>query len=206
MAFNAEPSAIRVSRQLARMPHIQMRIARATGGIIPDDPSNPFTGPLVSDVAGRTDQINTHVPSGAYVIPADIVSSIGEGNSLSGLKVLQHMFTASPRNAPTAPYAGSAGPYGSSMPRAIAGAGEGIPRAPTPGLTTQSKGGRAKTAVGHPAPVVVAGGEFIIHPDDVAKIGGGSVDRGHKILDEWVKHRREETIKILKRLPGPAKS
>lgn len=191
--FNGEPSAIRVQRQLMRMPRVPTRIARASGGIIPDDPSNPFTGALVSDVPGRTDRINTHVPSGSYVIPADIVSAVGEGNSLSGLKVLSHMFTASPRNAPLTPYTGSAGPYGSQLPSAVPGKGLSIPRA---------AGGN----VGHAAPVVVAGGEFVIHPDDVAKIGEGSVKKGHKVLDQFVKDYRAKTIKTLQKLPGPAKS
>jgi hypothetical protein len=29
-----------------------------------------------------------HVPSGSYVIPADIVSSFGEGNTMAGFRVL----------------------------------------------------------------------------------------------------------------------
>lgn len=44
-------------------------------------------GPIHAPVAGRTDHLNMHVPSGAYVIPADIVSSFGEGNTEAGHKV-----------------------------------------------------------------------------------------------------------------------
>ena len=29
-------------------------------------------------------------------------------------------------------------------------------------------------------PVVVAGGEYVIHPDDVTHIGGGDMENGHK--------------------------
>lgn len=208
--FNPEPSAIRVSRQLSRMPKVPTRIGRSMGGIIPDDPSMPFTGPLVSDVPGRTDQINTHVPSGSYVIPADIVSAVGEGNSLNGLKVLSHMFTASPRNAPGGPYTATAAPFGSQMPHPVMGRGESIPTAPAPGLVSQpqphANGGRARAPVGSPAPVIVAGGEFIIHPEDVARIGDGSVHKGHKVLDAFVKAYRAKTIKTLQNLPGPARS
>ncbi len=197
--FNPESAAVRVGRQLMRAPKIQTRIGRAAGGIIPDDPSNPYTGPLVSDVPGRTDNINTHVPSGSYVLPADIVSAIGEGNSLSGLKVLNHMFSGSPRNAPLAPYTATAGPYGSQMPSAVPGRGVGIPHP-----IALARGGKA--AVGSPAPVAVAGGEFIIHPDDVAKVGGGDIHKGHRILDQFVRDYRAKTIKTLQKLPGPAKS
>lgn len=205
---NFESAAVRVGRQLMRAPRLTTRIGRASGGIIPDDPSNPFTGPLVSDVPGRTDNINTHVPSGSYVIPADIVSAVGEGNSLSGLKVLSHMFTASPRNAPAAPYTGSAGPYGSQMPRAAPGSGISIPHPiglSVPSATASlARGG--KSPVGSPAPVAVAGGEFIIHPADVARIGDGNVSKGHKVLDAWVKAERQKLISKLKSLPGPARS
>lgn len=50
------------------------------------------TGPLVSDVPGRTDQHAIDVPEGAYVIPADVVSGLGEGNTLAGMKILENLF------------------------------------------------------------------------------------------------------------------
>lgn len=50
------------------------------------------TGPLLSDVPGRTDHHAIDVPEGAFVIPADIVSGLGEGNTLAGTKILQNMF------------------------------------------------------------------------------------------------------------------
>ena len=49
-------------------------------------------GPIHSAVAGRTDHLPMHVPSGAYVIPADIVSALGEGNTMAGFEVLNDMF------------------------------------------------------------------------------------------------------------------
>ena len=51
-----------------------------------------FVGPLHSDVAGRTDHLPISVPSGAYVIPADIVSALGEGNTMAGFRDLNDMF------------------------------------------------------------------------------------------------------------------
>lgn len=47
------------------------------------------TGPLDSAVAGRTDHLPVSVPPDSYVIPADVVSALGEGNTAAGFKVLQ---------------------------------------------------------------------------------------------------------------------
>jgi len=54
-------------------------------------------------------------------------------------------------------------------------------------------------------PIVAAGGEYVIPPEDVMHLGGGDVDHGHKILDVFVKKMREKTIKTLQGLPGPKK-
>jgi len=45
-------------------------------------------GPIHSPVAGRTDHLPMHVPAGAYVIPAEEVAYIGEGNTLAGFKAI----------------------------------------------------------------------------------------------------------------------
>ena len=52
-------------------------------------------GPIHSPVAGRTDHLPMHVPSGAYVIPADIISAMGEGNTMAGFKVANTIFSLS---------------------------------------------------------------------------------------------------------------
>jgi hypothetical protein len=51
-------------------------------------------GPLMSDVPGRTDHLNISVPEGAFVLPADIVSGLGEGNTAAGMKQVAAMFPA----------------------------------------------------------------------------------------------------------------
>lgn len=48
-------------------------------------------GPIPSPVAGRTDHLPMHVSSGSYVIPADIVSALGEGNTMNGFKIIDDM-------------------------------------------------------------------------------------------------------------------
>lgn len=49
------------------------------------------TGAIKAPVAGRTDHLPMHVPSGSYVIPADIVSAIGEGNTDHGFDIIDYM-------------------------------------------------------------------------------------------------------------------
>lgn len=51
--------------------------------------SDAHTGYIHAPVPGRTDKIDMKVPAGAYVIPADIVSGKGEGNSLAGAKFFE---------------------------------------------------------------------------------------------------------------------
>jgi len=70
-----------------------------------------------------------------------------------------------------------------------------IPRKFAPGGTPHN---------GHPAaPIVAAGGEYVVHPDSVARIGGGDIDVGHDILDRFVKMQRDKHIKDLKGLKPP---
>jgi hypothetical protein len=77
------------------------REARAMGGMSPPKPQTPtasklHVGPIHSPVAGRTDHLPMHVPSGSYVIPADIVSALGEGNTMAGFRTVKTMFSKAP--------------------------------------------------------------------------------------------------------------
>lgn len=63
-------------------------------------------------------------------------------------------------------------------------------------------------AIGGPVklvPIVAAGGEYVISPRSVTKVGEGDIDKGHAILDSFVKQIRQKTIKTLQKLPGPKK-
>jgi hypothetical protein len=339
-----------------------LRTARARGGKV-------HKGAIHSSVAGRTDHLPMHVASGSYVIPADIISAMGEGNSMAGFKVAQNIFSVknitkgtpygekglpysvsaprkaggggadsgqaanpAPSKAPAAPAAapaaaagngrsdrynanqaasaryaqmdnqrygdaipanlqtylpgGSNAQYGQqSKPAANAsgytgawdmingggkgagytglgdmfnGGGMGASRmgpttgvaAPAAGQTGDNRTGFGKNfpkiiGVANPAlgliasgfqkdangvngftragqnlglvqpkaaggatdgvPIVAAGGEYVIPPEDVVHIGGGDLDHGHKVLDAFVKKMRQKTIKTLQSLPGPKK-
>jgi hypothetical protein len=145
----------------------------------PKPPNMPklFHGPIHSPVAGRTDHLPMHVASGSYVIPADIISSMGEGNTMAGFRSAKKIFS----KPAGMPYGQGALPYGAG--------GDHL------------KNGGHTGAV----PVVVAGGEYVIHPDDVTHIGGGDMENGHRILDSFVKKQRAKTVKTLQNLPGPKK-
>lgn len=129
----------------------QARESHADGG---ETERKTFVGPIHSLVAGRTDHLPMHVPSGAYVIPADIVSALGEGNTMAGFRILNDMF----------------------------------------GM--QQIGPEPATEI------IAAGGEYVISPASVERVGG-DIDRGHTILDEFIKKYRAKTVQTLKELPGP---
>ena len=138
-------------------------------------------GPIHSPVAGRTDHLPMHVASGSYVIPADIISAMGEGNTMAGFRVAKNMFSQ-PFYGSGTPYSESGLPYGATSPH-------------------KAEGGEVNTV-----PIVAAGGEYVIHPRDVVKIGRGSLEDGHKLLDQFVLKMRKKTVNVLKNLPGPKKN
>jgi hypothetical protein len=135
------------------------------------------TGPINSTVAGRTDHLPMSTQSGAYVLPADVVGHLGESNTAAGFANLKRMFSGVPRGGGSQPYNHEGGPYG------------------------MARGGETGTV-----PIVAAGGEHILSPDEVRWAGGGDLDTGHKVLDEFVKRIRADLVKTLKKLPGPKKN
>jgi len=143
--------------------------------------SKLFSGPIHSPVAGRTDHLPMHVHSGSYVIPADIISAMGEGNTMAGFKAARRIFSGTPYGQSGSAYGATSAPYGMN-------------------LSGKAHGGEVRAV-----PIVAAGGEYVIHPRDVIRIGNGDLDRGHRELDKFVKKMRRKTIKTLQKLPGPKK-
>lgn len=151
----------------------------ATGGIADGHPEQfamqeqqgvLHAGPLKSQVPGRTDQLPISVARGAFVIPADVVSALGEGNTEAGNNILDQMFSA----------------HGS-----------------TDALRPRSSNTH-RFAQGGVVPIIAAGGEYVVDPESVANIGGGDMEAGHQIMDQFVKNVRAKTIKLLQSLPPPA--
>lgn len=131
--------------------------ARADGGKVGD--TYHHSGLLNSAGPGRTDTINTHVPAGAYVIPADIISGLGQGNTMSGSAIIDRMFPPIPNDKP----------------------------APDK------------------APVVVAGGEHVLSPQQIIN-KFGSLKKGHASLDHWIVIERQKIAKEISKLPNPVGS
>lgn len=155
-------------------------------------------GPILSAVSGRTDAHKGAVPSGSYVVPADIVSGHGQGNTIAGSNVLSSMFKMGPYGVGAGQLKGA-----HTMPKAGT--------APKPmGQSPFARGGSAKhdkhRHIGKPVPVNVAGGEFIIPPEKLMeKYPKMELDSIHKILDAWIVRERKKLRKTLKHLPGPVK-
>jgi hypothetical protein len=56
-----------------------------------------------------------------------------------------------------------------------------------------------------PVDILAAGGEYVVPPHHVEHLGYGSLERGHAVLDDFVKGVRKQNIKDLSKLPGPSK-
>lgn len=137
--------------------------------------TNTFKGPIVSTVPGRTDKHFTHVPSGSYVIPADIVSAHGEGNSLAGMQTLHKLFKLDPHPIQHFAKGGSAHHVNKPVPVKLAGGEIVIP--PENVQETMSRVSKKKL----------------------------TLDQSHAAMDQWVLNQRKKLRKTLAKLPGPSK-
>jgi hypothetical protein len=85
-------AAGRPQRQAVAAALSNARKGRAEGGEASSPDDKIHVGPIHSAVSGRTDHLPMNVPSGSYVIPADIVSAFGEGNTMAGFEILNDVF------------------------------------------------------------------------------------------------------------------
>jgi 8-oxo-dGTP pyrophosphatase MutT (NUDIX family) len=267
------------------------------------------SGPIHSGVAGRTDHLPMNVESGSYVLPADIVSAGGSGNTLAGFKVLRRTFGGDPYGI-SAPYDQTKGVYGLPVTYARGGrtraagilflspdhdvllmrrkgenhggewafpagkieadetpeqaarretqeeAGYEHDGGLSPFMHSDKDGVNFTTYLAHSerftpelndehddatwikpekamrdlplhpgvraaleklakrtakagggessgVPIVAAGGEWVIPPEHVRRVGDGDIDRGHKVLDRFVLKVRKELIGTLRKLDPP---
>ena len=119
-----------------------------------------------SSIPGRTDKLPISVKAGSYVIPSDIVSAIGDGNSAAGNAAMNYLIGHVTQNA-------------------------------------QLGNAPQLAADGAEIPIIAAGGEYVVDPAAVAHIGGGNLEKGHNLLDKFVREIRKLHIKTLRNLPGP---
>lgn len=71
-------------------------------------------GLFMSDVSGRTDRLPHAVAADSFVMPADVISGVGQGNTLAGSKLMDGIL------------AGAKGPYGINLRRADGGSTPGV--------------------------------------------------------------------------------
>ena len=152
------------------------------------------TGYLHGPTMGRADAIETTAPGGSHVIPADVISGLGEGNSLAGARVMQGILDS--------------GPHG--IPQARLGRGPGLPRPPsgTRMPQFQAEGGATQMRAGGvhgsgQTPVALSHGEFVISPEHVSAWGHGDPELGHRVWDRWIVETRKKLIEKQKKLPTP---
>lgn len=158
---------------------------RATGGQMPADATLGATGYLHGPTAGRGDAILTTAPAGSHVVPADVISGLGEGNSLAGAAIMQRILAT--------------GPGGIPLPRS--GIRTSFPRAP--GAPHQAKGGAVPQQQHEQTPVALSHGEFVVSPEHVAHWGDGDQAKGHAAFDKFIVEMRKHIIDTMKKLPGP---
>ncbi len=153
------------------------------------DIAMPRGGFVNSGVGGRTDRLPVAVAADSFIAPADVVSGIGQGNSLAGARYLSQALRI--------------GPWGISMPAHTHGMGPphppGVPGAVTHELFGYDEGGRPHKT----ASVLLAGGEMAIPPDRVREVGEGDMAEGHRRMREMVRRIRAFTIARTKALPPP---
>lgn len=167
------------------------RVGYAPGGAANVGPKSPAfhvrnaarqterpSGIIASAVPGRSDKIPISPKGGSYVIPADAVSALGQGNTAAGAKGLSQLFKMGPFGA------------GASRPPAMGR---------RPGKFADGGAIEEEPNVD----IMAAGGEFLVPPEKVAELGGGDLERGQNILDDMVLQVRKKHIKTLNSLPGP---
>lgn len=71
----------------------------------------PHVGKLKGPVGGRTDHLAVSVPPEAFVIPADVVSGLGEGNTENGHAILDAKFPQKREHGPGVPIMAASGEH-----------------------------------------------------------------------------------------------
>lgn len=154
----------------------------AFGGMTPSYAHGGETeryGMMMGGTPGRADKIPLMPRGGSYVIPADIVSALGQGNSMAGGKKLSTMFGGGPYGTPATPFP----KIHNRMPRSM--------------TLAPAAGHAAGGATGGPTKIMVSDGEYVLDPEQVQKAGGAEV------LDELVKLVRQQNVQHLANLPPP---
>lgn len=158
------------------------------------------SGMLTGSTMGRSDRLMATAPSGSYILPADVVAGLGEGNSLAGARVIDEMLHSNPYGIQGSKTRSRQPPEARApMPREDDGEGQQF----------AAKGGGLRASgvkdgsEGENVPVALSHGEYQVSPEHVRMIGHGNLKAGHAILDSWVMKMRAHQIEKLKKLKPP---
>lgn len=210
----SSPQGALVARVL-KQKQMQSAQSLKRGGVLKRDMGGMMPGAalgaggfLHGTTPGRADKVQTSAPGGSYIVPADVIAGLGQGNSLAGARVMDAIL--------------GSGPHGISLPRG--GGGRGAPRPPAP-VRAAANGGpiqlfperRAAGGVKgkQETPVLLSHGEYSIAPHHCERIGTlkGVEEhpdvrrrRGHSLLDRWVVDQRKKQVREIKNLPPPVKT
>lgn len=173
-----------------------LAIALKTAGV-PKRASGGHVGALRGSTGGRADEVGTTVPNGSYIVPADVCSALGDGNTEAGFAKLEKLFPAKrAMGGGISQISGMKGMnpvLGSKFPKIIRP--PAMPSAGMPKLPHLKEGGAV--------PVKLSHGEFSIPPFHVERVGSGDRERGNRALDHWVLSIRKHDIERRKHLPPP---
>ncbi len=165
-------------------------VHRDDGGMVPAQDQSS----LISGLQPSTQPpINDMVQRFAALPPEQLQAMIpGLGNSQAAMiarRILAQKRVGIQTPATTAPQIGA-------YPAAAMSAG----------MYPRASGGSTPHMHSGTVPILAAGGEFIIAPHHVQRLGKGDTAAGHKWLDQWVVAAREEIIKTMSKLKPPVKS
>jgi hypothetical protein len=166
-------------------PNLRAAIPKAPMSIAPRAPRMPGVHLINSAVPGRTDRIPMQAHTGSYILPADAVSGLGQGNTMAGAKMWGAMI------------AHSVGPMGIANTIKQRALRAPSLRMPSPKVKYAEGGDTEYT------PIITAGGEIAIDPEIVHALGDGDPEAGKKILATAVMNVRKHTVAELKKLPKP---
>ncbi len=169
-----------------------------------------FNGGLIdSHIHGRTDKLPLNVPAGSYILPADIVSAVGQGNTKAGAHAIEEVVK-------DAPYSIHDGPYGSDVLPIRPGEGahgvhvKGLPApphplmpdySPAPTFAPRKRGGRVAPHVKGAGIMIVAPGNMVLFLRRSGASGdhagewcfpGGHIEPGEAPSEAAVRETREE--------------
>jgi len=92
-ALASSPKVGSVKPSFPKLPNPPKLPKMKGGGEVEKERTEPLSsGPIVGNTMGRADKVNTKVANDSFIVPAHVVSALGEGNTMAGMAKLEKMF------------------------------------------------------------------------------------------------------------------